>query len=542
LILLVSWTNGGTQDYSAIGGLIPHSDAAGYFEGAERLLQDGKLTSFSERRPLNAAYFAARLLISNENLYCAIVLQAATFALALFLATRQIKRLQGSSIALIFFALNFAYANNCLPRTLSESLGISLGLIAFTLYCSSIARRSQIEYALATAILTLALLARAGAMLSLGASIIFAMFFFADSWKTRASAVALSIVAIGLGWLINATLVRMYGNGGVLLSNFSYVIYGLSQGGKGWVQAQQDLPQLGGTDSQVAALLYRKAFETIISNPLLILTGLTKTFMQSILYFPANLLFLLSDAIDSDRPRNLVPSTIIAALFIPPLLCGAWRLLTRKPFVLNPLQWFLLAQLIGFIASLPFFYRDGGIRLTAVTFPFTAGAIVLILSACKFGSASPTATAPARVDSHTAIAIAALIVVASLVAPRIGRIRNVETGSEPFVCQQGEQPVRMLVGAGTSHINIVDDGTAKSVLPNIQRSDFRISQANEQQEFWQNLSLPATILTGLNRVSGVIQIVVGPPGLADGQRRFATLCTKPLKDNILSARIAGQGG
>jgi hypothetical protein len=540
LVLLVSWTNGGTQDYSAIGGLLPHSDALAYFEGAERLLQDGTLTNVSERRPLNAAFFAARLLIANENIYFAIMLQAAVVALALFLASRQMYRLQGGSAALVFLAITFAFANNCMPRTLSEALGLSLGLIAFALYCSAIARRSKIEYAIATAILTLALLARAGAMFELAASVIFAVFFFANSRKERCFVAGLTLLAISLSWVVNTMLVRMYGESGLVFSNFSYVIYGLSQGGKGWQQAFKDFePLMTGSESQTAAMIYQKTLESVLSNPLLMVNGLTKSLSQSLLYFPAGLLRLIGEATDGGRPRSLVPSAMVALLLIPPLLYGAWRLLARKPFVLDSIQWFFLLHLIGFIASLPFFYLDGGIRLTAATFPFTAAAIVLMLCACKPASVLPK-TVPARGDS-SAFAVAIVIVVASLATPQIGRIRNFKPGIEPVSCQQGDDPAAMLVGSGTAHIDIRGDDT-RSVLPNIRRSDFQVSESNEIIEFWQRLKLPATILMGLDHRSHGVKIVVGPAGFADGPRRLAALCTAPLSDGILSWRAAGKGG
>jgi hypothetical protein len=531
LVLLVSWTNGGTQDYSAIGGLVPYNDAATYFEGAERLLQDGTLTSVAERRPLNAAFFAARLLVANENIYYAMILQAALVALALFLACREINRLQGTSVAVVFFAINFAFVNNCLPRTMSESLGIGLGLIALTLYCSSIARRSKTEYAIATAVLTLALLARAGAMFALAASAVFALFFFTNSWKARCSAVALTLAAIAFGWLINATLVRMYGTGGLFMSNFSYVIYGLSQGGRGWLQATKDF-QLSGDEAQIAAILYRKTFESILSNPLLMVVGLSRTLSLSLLYFPPGLLRLIGEAIDGGTPFSLIPSALVTALLVPPLLYGTWRLWTQRPFVLDPIHWFFLFQLIGFIVSLPFFYLDGGIRLTAATFPFTAAAIALILAACKSVSVL-LKTVPTRSASYPAAAIAVIIVVGSLVAPQISWMRSSEPGTEPITCEQGDQQVRVLVGAGTAHVNILD-GDIKSVLPNIRRADFRVAESSEIREFWENLDLPATILIGLDHNSGHGQFVLGPPGFADGPRRLAALCTKALSTKSLS--------
>jgi hypothetical protein len=109
LVLLISWTNGGTLDYSAIGGLLPYSDAAGYFDGAERLLHDGVLTPWAERRPLNSAFFAARLFISGENFYYAMMIQAAVAATALYLASNAVARLQGFSVGVVFFAQLFFF-------------------------------------------------------------------------------------------------------------------------------------------------------------------------------------------------------------------------------------------------------------------------------------------------------------------------------------------------------------------------------------------------------------------------------------------------
>ncbi|MBR1157292.1 hypothetical protein [Bradyrhizobium sp. JYMT SZCCT0428] len=533
LVLLASWTNGGTQDYSAVGGLVPYNDAAAYFEGAEQLLQDGTFTNFSERRPLNVAFFAARLLVADENIYWAIILQAMIAALALYLASLQMYRLVGTSNAAVFFAINFAFLSSCLPRTLSEPLGISLGLLAFTLYCSSIVRRSKAEYALATLILTLALLARAGAMFALAASTLFAVLFFAGSWRARCLVGAMTIAAITTGWLINALLVKIYGTGGAMLSNFSYVLYGLSQGGKGWLQAVADLPNLSGNEQQMAKALYQKAFESILSNPLLLVSGIIMALWKSVASFPIDLLTLLGDGSDGGLPASRLPAVLASVLLIPPLLFGAWQLVSRRPFVVDALQWFLLLQLIAFIASLPFFYLDGRIRLAAATFPFTAGAIVLILAGCKRFS-NLDGIVLDRIVSRYAGVIAILVVVASVAAPRFAQMRP-PRGTESVSCETPDIRLQMLVGTGTAHVNVLDDGK-RSELPNIRRSDFRISDNSEIQEFWKNLSFPATILIGLDHNSRRSQFLVGPPGFADGPRRLASLCATPLSHGVLSYR------
>ena len=178
LVLLINWSNGGTQDVSAVGGVLPYSDAMGYFEGAERLLYEGQLTQWTERRPLNAMFFAARLLLAGGNFYGALVIQAALAAIALFLATSAVFQTHGKATALTFFAICFAFVSCCLHRTLSEPLGISLGLLAFALHWSGLANKNLAQYACGLFVLSLALLTRAGAMFAIPASALFAIFFF----------------------------------------------------------------------------------------------------------------------------------------------------------------------------------------------------------------------------------------------------------------------------------------------------------------------------------------------------------------------------
>ena len=60
--ILLSWMDS-RWGYSKIGGVLPWSDAQGYFAGAYRLLNTEQLDSFNSRRPINAAMFGFRLLL-----------------------------------------------------------------------------------------------------------------------------------------------------------------------------------------------------------------------------------------------------------------------------------------------------------------------------------------------------------------------------------------------------------------------------------------------------------------------------------------------
>jgi hypothetical protein len=533
LVLLISWTNGGTQDYSAIGGLLPYSDAAGYFDGAERLLHDGILTSWAERRPLNAAFFAARLFISGENFYIAMVIQAIVVATVLFLASTAIGKLQGTSTSLVFFAINFAFLSGCLYRTLSEPLGVSFGLISFALYWSSIAERNLAYYSFATFFLALALLTRAGAMLELLASIIFAMLFFARDWRMRCVAFSTTCAAVAGGWLLNAALVRMYGTGGALLSNFSYVIYGLSQGGKNWSQAAIDFPQLTGDESHIASFLYQKAFETIVSNPLLLVTGLARSLSNSLVYFPRDLFYLLADASDGGAPWKPVHAVVPEALLIPVTVYGVFRLTSGQRATLNRFHLFLLFQIAGFTLSLPFFYQEGGMRLTAATFPFLAAAVAMILAACKTAVTFPKQVDVPQIQRRTAIALGLAIVAISLTAPLASRMWVPAPAFDAVTCADKSNQFQITLGVGTAYINILD-GNVASVLPDVRRSAFRVSDINEMKDFWQTIATPLTVVSSFDYVSRSIRLVSGPVGFASGPRRVVSLCATSLGNGIFS--------
>jgi hypothetical protein len=535
LLLLISWTNGGTQDYSAIGGLLPYSDAAGYFDGAERLLHDGVLTSWAERRPLNSAFFAARLFVSGENFYYAMAIQALVAATALFLASNAIAKVQGAAVALVFFAINFSFLSSCLYRSLSEPLGISLGLISFALYCPSIAHRNMTHYALATFFLTLALLTRAGAMFELPASIFFAMLFFADNWRRRCAALAATCAAIAGGWLLNAVLVRTYGTGGGLLSNFSYVIYGLSQGGKTWSQAMIDFPQLSGNESQIATFLYHRAFESVVSNPLLLVTGVAKSLLRSLAYLPSHIFHLLGDMSDDGLPPKPIQTLVLAALLIPATLYGTFRAISERRTTLTQFHLFLLFHVAGFIVSLPFFYQDGGIRLTAATFPFLAAAVAIALAACKKEPMLPEPAQVSRTLNYIAISVGATIVAASLATPLVSRLASYVPVLDVVRCDENSIQLQLAFGDGTAHINILD-GNVSSVLPDIRRSDFRVSDINEIKDFWQAIPLPATLIASFDYVTRSVRLVSGPAGFASGPRRVRTICATSLGNGIFSSR------
>jgi hypothetical protein len=542
LTLLINWSNGGTQDVSAIGGVLPYSDAAGYFEGAEHLVYDGRLTPWNERRPFNATFLAARFILTGNNFFGALILQALLTSIALFLATSALFQTHGKTTALLFFAFSFSFVSCCLHRTLSEPLGISLGVLAFALLWSGVANRSLAPYALGTFALALALLARAGAMFALPASVIFAAFLFSESRGKRLAGVLVALGSIGGAWFINHAIIHLYGTAnGTLLSNFSYTIYGLSQGGASWAQGLTDFPQLvGADDAKIASFLYRKTFETILTKPHLLAWGLTKSLALGLATFPAHILRLLADGSDGGSPWRPTHVAVTGALMLPLLGFGAFKLLQLPRRKFDRFHYFLIVQLLAFICSLPFFYLDGGIRLTAATFPFTAATMAFILAALTPGQhnlENVTVAPRIGIAAFTAIAVVVLV---SLLTPKINQLAEPAAATTREECGAGQQQLLIQTGDGSARINISGDLSKPSIAPNIRQTDFAVSEANEARQEWRSLSAPATVLLAYDIHSKSLRQILGPLNFAEGPSRLVTLCATPLRDSIFTHRMTSR--
>src|SRR5215211_2539431 len=73
--LIYKWQTAGYYGY-LIGGLLPWSDAQGYYSGAYQLIYYGQLNSWATRRPLFGAFLAVLLSLTGQNLQITLAIMA----------------------------------------------------------------------------------------------------------------------------------------------------------------------------------------------------------------------------------------------------------------------------------------------------------------------------------------------------------------------------------------------------------------------------------------------------------------------------------
>ncbi len=263
----------------SIAGLLPFSDANGYYADANDVVNDGLFGVMGSRRPIAQVFRTTLMALGNYHYARMIVIQILLLSTAIFAASGAIARRRGVWAGLAFAALSCVAARQFDSTALTESLGLFWSLCAIPPLLKAFEDRSASHALLGVGMLFIALLTRMGSMFTIPAL----LFWLLTFGNTRAA--KLRIAAAGVAVLLgvaalNSTAAKLYtSDAGMVGSNFSYSLCGLTIGGT-WSECLQryqgELPIFKDGDDSVAAkqqqeaqvnLMYRKAYENFRSRP-----------------------------------------------------------------------------------------------------------------------------------------------------------------------------------------------------------------------------------------------------------------------------------
>jgi hypothetical protein len=392
--------------YSAIGGTIPYSDATGYISGGYHYIDLGFLDSWSMRRPLNALFFAFRLKVANGSFWYVMAIQAGLCIICLTLYLRTLRHDIGTiatGIALIFL---YYYAQMYVHTTMSETLGLTLGLLTFVLLWNGWLQRNRLIFNIGIASLAVALSVRAGPNFMVPA--LFLLVYLDPFTSSRFKDVGWAILAFTIPFILLTKLSTIFGDptdSGMAFSNFGCVLYGLVNGGKSWLYAYQD-PHIqslvaGKNEAQEARILYEESWKVFKDNPLSIVIG-TIQYLGGFCYW-----FIRQFSFGIGIIHAL--TTIISVIFW--LFIGFRIYIKRYSFKREFL--FLTIVFLGIAASSCIIWKDGGIRPFAVAIPFMGA-----LFGLSFASLPPLIKQKIP-EIILSICVVVFIVLGSLLSPFI---------------------------------------------------------------------------------------------------------------------------
>lgn len=528
--ITVAWTSARSHG-AFLAGALPYSDAGDYVQGAFKLLGEGALDPWNCRRPLNAAFLAARLVVVGHSVERALVLQALLLALGATLAGRaaalDLGRRAGFAVAAAVMVFGAIYT----PTTLSESLGLTLGALALALLWH--AARTGLPAALAVGFfaLTVALNARSGPFFTLGTLLLWAVL---DARRRGlraallAGAAALGGVALAFGF--NTLLLRVHG--GVVAGmhgNFSYTLYGLARGGIPWDRAVAEHPAVSRmSESDAAQYLYARAMEQIRAHPTGLLWGLVVNVHE--------LVEMIVDPLTADRlgDHDALKWVVFAALLAPAIV------LCRKALRARPGDAALrmsLAAAAGLALSVPVIFLDGRVRVFAAGFPLGVASIVAVIAALR-------GTRDADGDVHRAAARAPLgvfaaLLLAAVVVPRVAR-EHPRPAAVP--CADGEDRIALWT-PGRPLARTITAGGGPSVGQRVPEAtlDGRIGRDPNLGFTQLDAQLRAlapgdTAVAALDLVSGRFEYYVFSPEVPLPRREVVSGCAERPAENIRQFR------
>jgi len=341
------WHSGASEPF-IIGGLLPFSDAASYYSDALRVVEGFRFSAFSARRPLFPALLTVLLAVTGQNLVVSIAILSAVIAIVCYLATREMQRSLGILPAVTFLFILYLFYRRISGTTMTENLGLPLGVAAFTILWGAAHRKNLWQTAVGLLVLTLALNARAGTFFILPALLLWCGFAFRGKHKFSIPAFGISALAVALGFALNMLVFKLVADpGGMVFSNFSYTLYGEVVGGKGWMQILIDHPELGQLDDvSRSAQTYALVFEAFKAHPFNIVIGAFKNWFDYLMPRGAG-------AFGFIRGNEILSWTNYAYRIILSLLAGWGLVVAWKQRKLEPFNLLLWAG-AGLFLSVPF--------------------------------------------------------------------------------------------------------------------------------------------------------------------------------------------
>src|SRR5262249_51464538 len=159
--------NANYLNYMSIAGLVPHSDASGYYWDTFHLAYLDHWGLMGSRRPMAEAMQQLMTVAAGYSYVGTLIIQLALMALALYAASSVLAREHGIWVGIVFAGFAFIIAQPYLTTTLTEPLGCIWGLIALIFFIQSMRHHSLPHALLGLAVLTAALLMRMGALFAI---------------------------------------------------------------------------------------------------------------------------------------------------------------------------------------------------------------------------------------------------------------------------------------------------------------------------------------------------------------------------------------
>ncbi len=516
------WASGETNSL-IVSGLLPWSDAAGYYGCANLLLEGERYTPFCSSRPLFSGYLALILQLSQRNLALTVAVMTLIAGLCCHAAARAIRRTHGALPAALLLIVLFFYYRRYAGTTMSENLGLPLGALGFAILWNSEGR--GLTYPLVGIMtITVGLLARLGPFFILPLLMIWVGWVQRGEKRYNQYAFGASAGIVILCMLSNRLIFQQFGSlEGALFSKVAPALYGVSVGGSSWAQVYEDHPEIRQlSDREQTQMILRLVMENARDEPQLFLKGVLKQYG----YLFSNTWYSAYGYLrDEDKWYTpFVQYTLLALNAIG--LISAWKK-RHKPLML-----LALALMAGMLLSVPFVPPGDTSQLRTYAVAIPVLGVMPGLGVSFLLEKTPVSWLVGQVvepsDVKNDCFLSSALIVSIIAAPFVLHAVVHPTEYPEATCQPEMQTISVFLASDSSVVILPEKVFFLDWLPYFHQGRFeRLLHGSPQLDFvveLENLETPATLFQALDLRTKKLAFVISPASLIPPEGGLLTLC------------------
>ena len=402
--LLIIWSDGiihsenSQYNYSLVSYKVPWSDAGSFLSNAQKLIFEGALCDNCQRRIFVTAFQVTKLLIANFDFSNSLIFQSALFGTGCAIFSFCVARSHGFVIGLITYAVIFSLSSNYIYLNLSEIVGISFSLLAFSFIWSGIFYNKFFWYCCGVFVFCISQLARPGPVLIIPCLIFFSMFAFPN--HNRIYKLITLIIITTISFSYSKLLLLFYGDPttNTTIGNFYQLFYGMVRN-TGPMDVFKHYPQIYNMSFEESeSFIKNKIISSLTNEPLLFFYGLSNYFLDILQRYPKQLvtellgenkylisfsIFVYVSAILNNYIKKIKNSKFSTHDKNVKKYSFNLRDTLSKLFSYNEnnvrVNVFLIIITTGYILSLPFIFKATGFRSSISFIPIIAVIISIIL-------------------------------------------------------------------------------------------------------------------------------------------------------------------
>jgi hypothetical protein len=529
------WTSGYMESY-IIRGILPWSDADGYYTDARYLLNGGLFDNY-QGRPLFPGMLSALLGITGRNLQITLVIIVMITAIACYLATREVQRTHGTLAGAVVIVILFFFYRRFIGTTMTENLGLALGAIGFALIWRGISKNNQLNVFAGIFFTALAMNARPAALLVVPALVIWGSFAFRGQKRFSLPFFGVSVLVVVIVFLINLGVVKALSQPRrEAFSNYTNIFFQMVTTGENSDYINQRYSEIKALpESERPAQMYKLAIDIIRQNP--------RNFIDKTLQAYKDFFSIHSGIFGFMHGENETANSFVHVFLY--LFC-ILAIIISGIYIFESSHSLIIAVLIGTLLSMPFappVYADL-MRIYAATSPYFGllPALGISFLASKIKMAKPLQIKRDVIYQKSSLVFGLSLAVFVLIGPLFVKLLSHKPLQITTSCPADSVALFVQTNPG-SYLNVRDsDKLKKTWLPEIRTVDF---VAGKNYDFWATDVLdllakftPDTSLYDvLDLKTGRSIWLVSETGLLPTGNNNVSLCAEKIMENSRKSEI-----